>query len=250
MHTTISPLENSQCCNSLVPPTIASRSTLCDDTAVASSMSFASSRSIVNNSKRRLPFSVLQVNEKQAKLSGNAVSSTSKLHLSTARTSTACSLTSKSDDYDDEKGAFTYTCGAVLRKIRGIHMCEICELHLCGTRVVDDEGKLFMYNKAYNSNFGGLIVPSAAFVNYLRKADKVFVDIFNVSGHKAGILKSCLVEFQLSGLSLPSPCRQYPDNSCVKYFFKTRLHYTLKFINRNLPSQPKQNRKLIKIQSL
>ena len=156
------------------------------------------------------------------------------------------------DEYNDEKGAFTSTCGAVIRKIRTIHTCQICEDNLYGTRQLDSESKRFMYNKAFTDNFGCYTVPSAGFVNYLRLADGTFENVFNTRGHEAGIIMLCETTFKQKVIPCPSPCKHFPVEKLLKYFFRTRIHYTLMFFNKNLPkhgTHSAKNKKLLKIQS-
>lgn len=152
--------------------------------------------------------------------------------------------------YADEKGAFTYTCGAVIRKMYREHTCVVCDEALLGTRELDDESKLYMCNKAYKDNFGGLLVPSLQFSRYLQAADETFEDIFNSHGHESGILRRCMNQFRQMALSPPSVCQLFSVDWCMQYFFRTRVNYTLRFINRGLKADsqcPRKNKKLIKI---
>ena len=88
---------------------------------------------------------------------------------------------------------------------------------------------------AYDSSkqpFSGLTMPRAAFLGYISKAQQLLVDTFPNLISKPGIanqLLSIIPKFQMK------ECQHFPSNFLVELFVRMRLHYMLKFGNRDIP---------------
>ena len=146
--------------------------------------------------------------------------------------------------------AITYVAGYLLRKCLEKHPCEQCT-EMLQAKELTSSSQLFCHFKAFDttiSSFGSLKVPQTNFVRYVSRIDTKFVEEFNNGVQKSRIghhLVSSLPKF--SDLAL---CQHFPQRYLLELFVKMRLHYALKFGNRELLSKRKKSRKYIKIQHL
>ena len=145
--------------------------------------------------------------------------------------------------------ALTYVAGYLLRKCLEKHPCDQCRENL-QAKELTRSSQLFCHFKAFDttSSFGSLTVPQDNFVSYVSTIDIKFVKEFNNGVQRSRIgyhLVSSLPKF--SDLPL---CQQFPQRYLLELFVKMRLHYALKFGNRELLSKRKKSRKYIKIQHL
>jgi hypothetical protein len=75
----------------------------------------------------------------------------------------------------DGMNALTYVAGYLLRKVLAKHQCTICKQELSSNEL-DNSSKLLCLFKAYEISkekpFGGLVVPSDSFIEYVKNIDK------------------------------------------------------------------------------
>ena len=150
--------------------------------------------------------------------------------------------------------AVTYVTGYVLKKCFLKHSCDICQNALI-KQELDSSTQLLCSFKAYEETkekpFGGLISPSQAFTDYVLGLKAKFMIEFenNVSKFEIGkYLLSKLPKFPLQ-LGCPS----FPSLYLSRLFLSMRIHYALKFSNRELYSanrKNKKNRKYVKVSHL
>ena len=98
------------------------------------------------------------------------------------------------------------------------------------------------------TSFGSLTVPQDIFVSYISRMDMKFVEEFNNGIQKLRIGYHLMSS--LPKLSHVPLCEQFPQNYLRELFVKMRLHYALKYGNRELAPRKRKSRKCIKIQHL
>ena len=139
------------------------------------------------------------------------------------------------------KNAITYVTGYLAKKCLQKHPCETCTNALTNN-VLDSPDKLFTYFKSFDetdSAFGKLTVPADDLIKYITAIDAKLVETFEGIMTIGGIgkyLVSHLPKFYLQ------ECTHFPSGYLLKLFVKMRIHYILKFGNRQL-SIPKKNGK-------
>ncbi len=95
--------------------------------------------------------------------------------------------------------------------------------------------------------FGGLITPSDKFVSYVTSLEATFVVEFEKNVSKLQIGKYLLSTLTpISSLK----CVHFPSLYLLKLFIRMRIHYALKFGNRELRTAKKKNRKYFKVTHL
>ena len=147
--------------------------------------------------------------------------------------------------------ATTYVSGYLLKKCFEKHSCQTCYSVLVNNRL-DSSDKLLCYFKAYETTkqpFGGLTIPHVSFTEYITKAEKLFVDTFLKIISKPSIGKqliSIIPKFQIK------ECGHFPSKFLVELFVRMRLHYIIKFGNRDLTQAKRKgkNRKYFKVSHL
>jgi hypothetical protein len=128
--------------------------------------------------------------------------------------------------------ATTYVCGYLLRCLEK-HNCQTCSSALIKNEL-DSTDKLLCYFKAYETSrqpFGGLTVPDDGLIQYILKAEQIFIEVFPTFISKPGIAKqlvSMIPQFQVKEY------KQFPSQFLVELFVRMRLHYILKFGNRDI----------------
>jgi hypothetical protein len=149
------------------------------------------------------------------------------------------------------ENAITYVTGYLLKKSLQQHQCQICSKELVNNDQLDSSSKLFTYFKAYDNNkglFGGLKVPTADFVEYIQKIEDLFMQNFPRLMTKNGIGKH-LVDL-LPRFFAPC-CDQFPSEYLVRLFVRMRIHYAVKFGNRDIRNTKRgKNRKFFKVTHL
>lgn len=79
--------------------------------------------------------------------------------------------------------------------------------------------------------FGNLNMPHEDFVIYISSLEIIFQQNFELLAVKNNIVKSFL---ELSkSVKFIHLCEHFPHNYLLKLFFRVRLYYTLKFVNKN-----------------
>jgi len=150
------------------------------------------------------------------------------------------------------KNAITYVTGYLAKKCLQKHPCETCTNALTNN-VLDSPDKLFTYFKSFDetdSTFGKLTVPADDLIKYITGIDAKLVETFEGIMTINGIgkyLVSNLPKFYLQ------ECSHFPSEYLLKLFVKMRIHYILKFGNRQLlipQKNGKKNRKYFKVTHL
>lgn len=149
------------------------------------------------------------------------------------------------------KNAITYVTGYLAKKCLQKHQCEICNKALINN-VLDSPDKLFTYFKSFEETgepFGKLTAPANNLVKYVTTVDAKLTETFPNIMTIDGIVKhlvSNLPKFHLQ------ECTEFPSDYLLKLFVKMRIHYILKFGNRELSRRNgnKKNRKYFKVTHL
>jgi hypothetical protein len=146
--------------------------------------------------------------------------------------------------------AITYVSGYLLKKCFLKHSCDTCTEKLVNKQLTNSAQLLCMF-KGYEQHkdkpFGGLLTPSAHFVSYVTSLEATFVVEFENNVSKLQIGKYLLSK--LSPISLME-CEHFPSLYLLKLFIRMRIHYALKFANRELRTTRKKNRKYFKVSHL
>lgn len=105
---------------------------------------------------------------------------------------------------------------------------------------------LYIYFKTYDNTdddmFGSLYVPSAVFINYITELHTKFFENINIITQTNVMQKFMQI---LSTIQFSHPCCDFPNIYLLKLFIRMRLYYILKFINRDMKTKKKSNRKTI-----
>jgi hypothetical protein len=151
-----------------------------------------------------------------------------------------------------KENTITYVAGYLLHKCSQKHSCSTCK-EVQESNDLDDNKTLLCYFKAYDqdkSQFGGLHVPSASFLEYVIQLEAIFFKNFSiytksssVGGDILKLLKREPVPFQY--------CEEFPLEYLQKLFLRMRIYYSLKFANRDLrTTKNKKDRKYLKVSHL
>ena len=147
-----------------------------------------------------------------------------------------------------------YAAGYLLRKTFQKHKCSSCESALVKDQLEDNRNYLCFF-KAYESDksFGGLIAPTAPFLEYVIRLENIFVTNFSTYTKSNGIRKKILLQLQ----KVPVPFEQCPHFALqflLKLFLRMRIYYSIKFANRDLSTakskRNKKSKKYIKVAHL
>lgn len=158
------------------------------------------------------------------------------------------------------ENTLTYIAGYVCRKVLDKHNCAKCRLTMLrnDTSTLGDKD-LFCAHKAYNSShssFGGLKAPSNFVFMLMGECERVFDCLFDTFKYSFGVRQK-LIEAASAHLSSGEnkPCIE-AQRSAVNIYMTTRLHYKVKFFNRDAKVSAKhtthqpgkrKNRKAMKI---
>ena len=110
------------------------------------------------------------------------------------------------------KNAITYVCGYLLKKYLEKHTCATCSGALT-KQDFDSPNELLCHFKAYDTNkqqFGGLTVPAPALVQYISKAEQIFIKTFPELLSQPGIAKQLITIIPKFHVQ---ECKQFPSNS-------------------------------------
>ena len=145
--------------------------------------------------------------------------------------------------------ALIYVSGYLLRKCLIHHTCPTCQLNLA-TNEINDSSQLFCMFRTFEgiSNASGLTLPKETFVKHISLMESKFVEVVNSSIERKNI--GSYLCSQLPKLQGDGQCPNFPATYLTRLFVKMRLHYALKFGNRELTSKKKKCRKYIKVQHL
>ena len=142
--------------------------------------------------------------------------------------------------------ALTYVAGYLVKKCIQKHQCEACLKYLIHDKL-DDPSKLLVHFKAYDESkgpFGSLMAPTDQFVQYVNNIEQLFVKEFDNSMTKIGVGQ--LVVNALPECNVPGRTA-FPSKYLVKLFVRMRIHYLVKFRNRELakPTGAKKKQKIL-----
>lgn len=154
----------------------------------------------------------------------------------------------------------TYIAGYVCRKVLYKHDCVNCQLTMLrGDTTTIGDKDLFCAHKAYNSSrspFGGLKAPSDFVLHLLMECERVFESLFDTLKFSPGIRRHLIEAVSVHLCSADNqPCLESQCNA-VNIYMTTRLHYKVKFFNRDakVPTKSsthktttRKNRKAMKI---
>ncbi len=144
-----------------------------------------------------------------------------------------------------------YVAGYLLQKCFKHHECSTCREAVV-TDEIGDNRNLLCFFKAYKSDksFGGLLAPTAPYLQYVIQLDDLFVKDFSMYTKSDGVGKSILTKLQCVPVSFQH-CPEFPFEYPLKLFLHMRIHYSIKFANRNLSScKNKKSKKYIKVTHL
>jgi len=149
-----------------------------------------------------------------------------------------------------EENGLYYVCGYLLRKLLKLHKCVECDLLLHEIEPAYDSTTTYLRQRSFSENLrGGLISVSPCFHDYIVQCERVFVAVFESSGHEPKI--GSKVVAHLSEIPSPVSCESFPKTKFLRFFTRIRIYYTFKFRNRQLKQKPaakKRNKKLTKLQ--
>jgi hypothetical protein len=188
-------------------------------------------------------FSVLQAEQNKICMSDDFVSGVpSELaftNVLSADFNLNCDLLSYGVNKQDEteQNTLMYITGYVCKRVLDSHNCLQCR----STMLRDDTAMLnandiFCSFKGYNhsrGNFGGLKAPSKFMFDLMCTCEQTFNSKFDSVKHTRGV-KCQLVETIVGNLASDGllPCIE-SQKRAVNIFMCTRLHYALKFLNRD-----------------
>jgi len=136
-----------------------------------------------------------------------------------------------------------YVAGYLLHKCFLSHECSTCKAAMV-TDKLDDNRNLLCLFKAYESEkcFGGLIAPSAPYLQYIKNLEDLFVKDFSMFTKHNAIGKTILSKLQ--GVAVPfTHCTEFPLQYLLKLFLRMRIYYTIKFANREFSASKKKKKK-------
>ena len=143
--------------------------------------------------------------------------------------------------------ALTYVADYLLKKSLLKHSCEMCRKELVNNQLTDSSQLLCMF-KAYDETtekpFGRLLSPKKHFMKYIAGVKAKFVEQFESNLDVKKYLLSKLSQFTAV------QCECFPSTSLLKLFIRIRIHYALKFGNKELCSTKEKNMKFLKVSHL
>lgn len=139
-----------------------------------------------------------------------------------------------------------YVSGYFAKKIISKHACKICEEGISSHIDSEDSSHTYLEKKLYEDlgEGKGLICPSKNWTEYITKIEDIYMEHFQQNMHKPNILKTILKK--LLEVTFESKCSKFPTIYFLKLFIRTRIYFTLIFINQKLKSNEK-NIKLLKL---
>ena len=153
-----------------------------------------------------------------------------------------------------EQNTLMYLTGYVCKKVLDKHICQRCKsAMLRSDTMLIQQTDLFCVHKAYNAkrgNFGGLKAPSQFMFDLITCCKEVFTSMFDTVKHKQGIrmILNRAMERHLAEAD-EKPCMA-SQKCAADLYLRTRLHYKLKFLSRDLSSKctsKRKNRKAMKL---
>ena len=148
-----------------------------------------------------------------------------------------------------KENAMAYVAGYLLRKAFQKHKC--CDCSILADESGDPEKKVFLMFKAYDSDsslYSGLIVPSSEMLKFSYIIEDKFISYMNNLKQTSEIGKNLFTI--LDNVPLNITCKDFDKTFLLKLFIRMRIHYSLKYVNRELAATKRKNRKFIKVAHL
>ena len=140
-----------------------------------------------------------------------------------------------------------YVTGYVCRKVLDKHRCQHCRCAMLrNDTTLIEQRDMFCVHKAYNvarGSFGGLKAPSQFMFELLANCEDVFASMFDAVKHGPGVrqkLNKALECYFTDGDDKPCMVSQ---KCAADLYLRTRIHYKLKFMNRDISLESKVKRK-------
>lgn len=154
----------------------------------------------------------------------------------------------KTLSYSQDTG-FIYVCGYFAKKLLMKHNCIICRHQICEKiKDLNTEENNFIKNKQYDHVKEGLIVPTANFVDYLRKIEEVIQANFKTLLYKKFIGKK-LFDLCKNISNDVNFCHTFPSDLFLKMYIRIRIYYILLFFNQQIKNKVR-NLKILNLKNL
>ena len=148
--------------------------------------------------------------------------------------------------------ATTYVCGYLLKRCLEKHSCQTCSSALIKMNLIVPTNCYVTsrpMKQADNHLEDLLCLMDDGLIQYILKAEQIFIEAFPTLISKPGIAKqlvSMIPQFPVK------ECKQFPSQFLVELFVRMRLHYILKFGNRDIIQGKKKgkNKKYFKVSHL
>ncbi len=158
-----------------------------------------------------------------------------------------------------KQNILVYVSGFLCFKILKKHSnCEHCRASMVRTNpILDNSNLYFSYFRAMDvpgCDFGKLTIPTSQFIEFISVCEKIFIHQFKHYYHVSSIAKRILNK--ILGGSRTKKSRESLNlcqNSLVEVcnlFVRMRIHYAVKFWNRDCKGVPRKNRKYLKVSHL
>lgn len=142
-----------------------------------------------------------------------------------------------------EVNALVYTVGWTCKRYLKRHSCQVCREHLLNvTGQLDSSNKLFCYFKADSKNpdnaFGGLSIPNDSVVEHFREVDGLLRSTLEKAMLGKRVSQMLLLKLSKHNFSNPLHlCSTQQTQTIHLLFIKLKLHYSLKWKNRETQSK-------------
>lgn len=151
-----------------------------------------------------------------------------------------------------EQNSFLYTCGYLLRRCVDEHKCLSMINYASNYSDQPTTNNLYLRERAYDTrrdSFGGLQVPPDDFVQYCSNLEAQLRQ--NYRSHVGNNISEKLFHV-LSSVEFKSrPCSCFPHVFLIRLYIRMRLHYLIKFLNRELKSSKnKVSRKYLAVRHM
>lgn len=147
------------------------------------------------------------------------------------------SFTVESDYQKDkllQENFVRYICGYLLRKASKLHSCPICTQYENAHKELD-ETSMYIFFRAYqntsNDVFGNLRNPHDDFIKFITCIEALFQLNFENFILLNDICRSFINASK--NIAFVHPCPQFPMSYITNLYFRVRIYYTLKNINKN-----------------
>lgn len=141
-----------------------------------------------------------------------------------------------------QKNAFYYVGGYFLKKCLEKHSCEACQNYARANQDMSDQS-IYTFFRAYENaakdTFGNLKSPNDSFFQYLGSCENVFTANFKNLALQPNV--GIQLKNKVFNVPLLHPCDEFPKEYFASLFVRTRIFYTIKFLNRDISLQRSSN---------